>query len=340
MVVFIHELGHFLAARSVGVRVEKFYVGFDFWFSVQKVYKGKDTEYGVGLFPFGGYCKIAGMVDESLDDNVKGLDDEFNSKNTIEKLWILSAGVIMNFILAIVLFMFIYNYYGLQQQLPIVDKVNKNLAVNKNDIINEGSTILSINDKKVTYWSDIDKIINSEKTETVNVKFLDSRKNIIKNIIMKPENIIPFYYPLFLQLEKNGAVMHGNDSISYMNLGLSPLPEAYLLPYVKEVVENSPAFNSKLTDKSLILKMNDKEINTWDDITLFLDEWDLQQDTDNCINIKFKNYSGINIDCIKPSDGKLGIIPSIEKVKMLPENITFKNKFHKIHISVLYNLLK
>ena len=91
-VVFIHELGHFLAARSVGVRVEKFYVGFDFFGLGYKVYKGKDTEYGVGLFPFGGYCKIAGMVDESLDDNVKGLDGEFNSKNTIEKLWILSAG--------------------------------------------------------------------------------------------------------------------------------------------------------------------------------------------------------------------------------------------------------
>ena len=103
-VVFIHELGHFLAARSVGVRVEKFYVGFDFFGLGYKVYKGKDTEYGIGLFPFGGYCKIAGMVDESLDDSVKGLDDEFNSKNTIEKLWILSAGVIMNFILAIVLF--------------------------------------------------------------------------------------------------------------------------------------------------------------------------------------------------------------------------------------------
>ena len=335
-VVFIHELGHFLAARSVGVRVERFYVGFDFFGLGYKLYKGKDTEYGVGLFPFGGYCKIAGMVDESLDDNVKGLDDEFNSKNTIEKLWILSAGVIMNFILAIVLFMFIYNYYGLQQQLPIVDQVNKNLAVNKDEIITKGSTILSINDKKVTYWSDIDKIINSNKKETVNVKFLDPRKNIIKNIIMKPEkNIIPFYYPLFLQLQKNGAVMYGNDSILYMNLGLSPLPEAYLLPYVKDIVENSPASNSKLTEKSLILKMNDKKIKTWDDITLFLDEWNLQQKSNDCIKIEFKSYSGIQIDCIKPTDGKLGIVPSFEKVKMLPENITFKkvNFLKSIYLS-------
>ena len=125
-VVFIHELGHFLAARSVGVRVERFYVGFDFFGLGYTIYKGKETEYGIGLFPFGGYCKIAGMVDESLDESVKGSDDEFNSKNTIEKLWILSAGVIMNFILAIFLFIFIYNFYGLQEQPTVVNEVSKN----------------------------------------------------------------------------------------------------------------------------------------------------------------------------------------------------------------------
>ena len=100
-VVFLHELGHFIAARSVGVRVEKFYVGFDFFGLGFKVYEKNGTEYGIGLFRFGGYCKIAGMVDESLDDTVTGADDEFNSKNTWEKLWILSGGVIMNFVLAI-----------------------------------------------------------------------------------------------------------------------------------------------------------------------------------------------------------------------------------------------
>ena len=58
-VVFIHELGHFLAARSVGVRVEKFYVGFDFFGLGMKLYEKNGTEYGIGFFPFGGYCKIA-----------------------------------------------------------------------------------------------------------------------------------------------------------------------------------------------------------------------------------------------------------------------------------------
>ena len=73
--VFLHELGHYLAARSVGIKVEKFYVGMNFFgLGIKKTIK--ETEYGIGLFPFGGYCKIAGMVDESLDRTVKGYDDE------------------------------------------------------------------------------------------------------------------------------------------------------------------------------------------------------------------------------------------------------------------------
>ena len=133
-VVFIHELGHFLAARSVGVRVDKFYVGMDFFGLGYVVYKGKDTEYGIGLFPFGGYCKIAGMVDESLDPTVTGADDEFNSKNTFQKLWILSAGVIMNFILAIVLFFSVFIIYLLYLYRPIDQnkKKNKKNKVTKN----------------------------------------------------------------------------------------------------------------------------------------------------------------------------------------------------------------
>ena len=126
-VVFIHELGHFLAARSVGVKVDKFYVGFDFFSLGLKLFTdSKGTEYGIGLFPFGGYCKIHGMVDESLDvtkENTSIDHTAFESKNTISKLWILSAGVIMNFILAIFLYFVIFLFYGKQDQLPIIDKI-------------------------------------------------------------------------------------------------------------------------------------------------------------------------------------------------------------------------
>ena len=78
--VFLHELGHFLAARSVGIKVEKFYVGFNF-FGLGLKKKYKDTEYGIGLFPMGGYVKVAGILDESFDSSSKKYDYEFRSKN-------------------------------------------------------------------------------------------------------------------------------------------------------------------------------------------------------------------------------------------------------------------
>ena len=96
VVVFIHELGHFLAAKSIGVRVEKFYLGFNFFGLGWKInYKG--TEYGIGLFPLGGFVKVAGIIDESMETNFSGAPDEFRSKSTLGKIWIMSAGVIMNF---------------------------------------------------------------------------------------------------------------------------------------------------------------------------------------------------------------------------------------------------
>ena len=103
VLIFFHELGHFLAARSVGVRVERFYVGFNlFGLGIKK--KIGHTEYGLGLFPLGGYVKMAGMVDESMDTTITGEPWEFQSKNALQKMWVMSAGVIANLILAVVVF--------------------------------------------------------------------------------------------------------------------------------------------------------------------------------------------------------------------------------------------
>ena len=82
--VFLHELGHFLAARSVGIKVEKFYIGFNlFGLGLKK--KIKETEYGIGLFPLGGYVKVAGILDESMNEDYSGEDYEFRSKNVFQK---------------------------------------------------------------------------------------------------------------------------------------------------------------------------------------------------------------------------------------------------------------
>lgn len=109
ILVVLHELGHFLAARATGTRVEKFYLFFDFLFPIPTLlnfalFKKKvgDTEYGIGWFPLGGYVKIAGMMDESMDEEALKLPpqpDEYRSKNSWQKLLIMLGGIMMNLLL-------------------------------------------------------------------------------------------------------------------------------------------------------------------------------------------------------------------------------------------------
>ena len=114
ILVGIHELGHFIMARVFRIRVEKFYIFFDPWFSLFKFRRG-DTEYGLGWLPLGGYVKIAGMIDESMDKEqmkqpVKS--DEFRAKPAWQRFLVMIAGVVMNVLLAIVIYCGICYVWG------------------------------------------------------------------------------------------------------------------------------------------------------------------------------------------------------------------------------------
>lgn len=116
ILVIVHEFGHFLFARIFKVRVEKFYLFFDPWFSLFK-YKPKnsDTEYGIGWLPLGGYCKISGMIDESMDKEQMALPPqpyEFRAKPAGQRLLIMTAGVIFNFLLALFIYSMILFTWG------------------------------------------------------------------------------------------------------------------------------------------------------------------------------------------------------------------------------------
>lgn len=106
ILVGIHELGHFFMARIFKIRVEKFYIFFDPWFSLFKFKRG-DTEYGLGWLPLGGYVKIAGMIDESMDkEQMKQpiKSDEFRAKPAWKRFLVMIAGVVMNVLLAVVIY--------------------------------------------------------------------------------------------------------------------------------------------------------------------------------------------------------------------------------------------
>ena len=118
ILVLIHEFGHFLFARIFKIRVEKFYLFFDPWFSLFK-YKPKnsDTEYGIGWLPLGGYCKISGMIDESMDKETLAQEPqpwEYRSKPAWQRFFVIFGGVLFNFILAIFIYVGIMYAWGEQ----------------------------------------------------------------------------------------------------------------------------------------------------------------------------------------------------------------------------------
>lgn len=115
ILVLLHEWGHFAAARAFNIRVEKFYVFFDAWGKKLFSFKKGDTEYGIGWLPLGGYVKITGMVDESLDTaQLKSAPEpyEFRSKPAWQRLIVMLGGVTVNAILGVIIFAGILMYWG------------------------------------------------------------------------------------------------------------------------------------------------------------------------------------------------------------------------------------
>src|SRR5882757_3815156 len=127
ILIVVHEGGHFLAARLFNIKVEKFYLFFDFLFPMANVlnfslfkFKKGDTEYGIGWFPLGGYVKIAGMVDESMDkDQMKQPPQpwEFRSKPAWQRLIVMLGGIIVNVIVGVIIFVSLTYFVG-DEYLP------------------------------------------------------------------------------------------------------------------------------------------------------------------------------------------------------------------------------
>ena len=124
LLVLLHEGGHFFFAKLFGVRVEKFYIFFDWKFSLFKFKpKNSDTEYGIGWLPLGGYCKIAGMIDESFDtEQMKQPMQpwEFRAKPSWQRLLIMIGGVLVNFLLALFIYSQILFWWG-DTYIPVKD---------------------------------------------------------------------------------------------------------------------------------------------------------------------------------------------------------------------------
>ena len=173
LLVIIHEFGHYLFARIFKTRVEKFYLFFDPWFSLFKVKKG-ETEYGIGWLPLGGYVKISGMIDESMDKEAMKLPPEpheFRSKKSWQRLLIMVGGVLMNFILAFIIYIGILYAWG-EQYLP-TENVKYGIevdAVGEQIGLKNGDKILSVANHKVEDFRRIIPTVILEKASAIQVE--------------------------------------------------------------------------------------------------------------------------------------------------------------------------
>jgi len=173
ILVIVHEFGHFIAAKAFKTRVEKFYLFFNPWFSIFKFnYKG--TEYGLGWLPLGGYVKIAGMIDESMDkEQMKKPPQpwEFRSKPAWQRLIIMLGGVFMNVVLAIVIYIGILSYYG-EEYLPTSEANKYGISVDslaQEMGFHNGDKIISIDGEYVEDFQKIPMniILNEAKSAQV-----------------------------------------------------------------------------------------------------------------------------------------------------------------------------
>jgi regulator of sigma E protease len=159
IIVTLHEFGHFIAARAFGIRVEKFFLFFDAWgvklFSIKK----GDTEYGIGWLPLGGYVKIAGMIDESMDREAMKQPPkpyEFRAKPAWQRLIVMLCGVIVNFFLGIIILAFITLHYD-KEYLPVDEVQNGIYAYELGQEVGfqTGDKVIAVDGEPIQRFNDI-----------------------------------------------------------------------------------------------------------------------------------------------------------------------------------------
>lgn len=173
ILIIIHELGHFLAARYFNTRVEKFYLFFNPWFSIFKKKIG-DTEYGIGWLPLGGYVKISGMIDESMDKEQMSKPAqpwEFRSKPAWQRLIVMLGGVSFNVILAILIYIVMLSVVG-EQYLParnvkygiVADSLAQDIG------LRTGDKIILLNGEEVDDFTEIPREFVMGSVNTVSIE--------------------------------------------------------------------------------------------------------------------------------------------------------------------------
>lgn len=245
ILIILHELGHFIPAKLFKTKVEKFYLFFDWKFSLWK-YKRGETEYGIGWIPLGGYVKIAGMIDESMDKEQMKLPAqpwEFRSKPAWQRLIIMIGGVTVNVLLAIAIYIGILFYYG-EEVLP---NANLTYGISCDSLalemgLRNGDKIVSVEGKSIENFKDVSVEIIMNEARTVQVMRDGQLQNIvvpagfIAKLIKQPKDFILPRFPFVIEEfgEASPAKAAGilpNDKL----IGINDMPLAYFDEFRAEI---------------------------------------------------------------------------------------------------------
>lgn len=285
LLVFFHELGHFIAAKFFGMRVEKFSLGFPpKIFGIQK----GETEYSIGATPLGGYVKISGMIDESMDtdhveEEVKPW--EFRSKPVWQRIIVITAGVIFNMILAVFIYAGIAYTNG--ETKVDVDSVN-GIYVEEGSLASQvgfqtGDKLVGVNGEEVAYYNDL---ISPEEMTASSLNYMVIRDG--------RQTTVPVADSL---LNEIGGIIHWSNA----------LPSQ-----ISEAVEGSPADKAGIQGDDVITSINGEEINYWVQLTSIINNTTPQDSLTVTVNRGGQTH---RMTLSPDENRKLGIYP------VNPENV-------------------
>ena len=290
LLIVLHELGHFIPAKLFKTRVEKFYLFFDYKFSLIKKKVG-ETVYGIGWIPLGGYVKISGMIDESMDKEQLQQPIqpwEFRAKPAWQRLIIMLGGVFVNFVLGIFIYIMLMWAYG-EQYLPnesLKDGVWVQDSLASNLGLETGDRILTVDGNKV------------EKFSALTLEFINGSN---------------------YQIERNGEVIEKEIPTNFISQLMDRGKDAGPLLYprypftIGQISNESPNFNSQLKVKDIITSINGNKIDYYDEAEAILANYKGEKVSATVL----RGNETKTIDLQVTNEGKIGVVFSTISFKDL-----------------------
>jgi len=284
LLIVLHELGHFIPAKIFKTRVEKFYLFFDAWGKKLFSFKIGGTEYGIGWLPLGGYVKISGMIDESMDtEQMKQPAQpwEFRSKPAWQRLIIMLGGVVVNFILGFLIYIMIFAVWGEDQVAP--EGVKNGFAVHeilKKYGFQDGDKIMKINGETPVDVLAINKQLFLRDINSVEVKHSDGTQETLSI----PEDI--------------GTIM-------WQSSVMRPFTPRYDA-IIDTVTPNNPAAKAGFLKNDRIIAINGNSITYWDEFSNAIEQGNPLQIT------VLRNGLETEISVTPNEENKLGVGPKVD----------------------------